>query len=147
VALHIFASQRTASDAASAASFQPEKAAIIAGRRNDGSTLQWTVTRPPYVALYDPLSRRTTGFVSVPIPSIVISTMRLDEPTGWCSGRADPGGSAGQDHVAGFERAALADPRDEVRQRRRRAARVDELQHLTADAVSIASPRSRSTRR
>ncbi len=37
-------SQRTASDAASAASFQPENAAIIAGRCNDGSTLQRTVT-------------------------------------------------------------------------------------------------------
>ena len=46
-ALHARASQRTASDAASAASFQPENAAIIAGRRNDGSTLQRTVTRSP----------------------------------------------------------------------------------------------------
>ena len=46
-ALHARASQRTASEAASAASFQPENAAISAGLRNVGSTLHRTVTRSP----------------------------------------------------------------------------------------------------
>src|SRR3974377_1821412 len=50
--------QGTASVAAFPASFQPENAATIAGRRNEGSTFQRTVTPAPHVRL---TGRRRSG--------------------------------------------------------------------------------------
>ena len=87
--------------------------------------------RSPYGA-YRPC---TTGLRSVPTPSIVISTTSPStSQRGGVRAAPTPAGCAGEDHVAGLERAALADPRDEVRHREHELRRVRRLQHLAAHA-------------
>ena len=51
-----------------------------------------------------------------------LDDVAVDQPAGRRARRADPGRRAGEDDVARLERAALADPRDEVRAPRTRAA-------------------------
>ena len=85
------ASQRTASDAASAASFQPENAAISAGRRNVGSRSSGR-SRAHLTSRSRAVLRlsRTTGLRSVPTPSIGdLDDVAVDEPAGRRARRAD----------------------------------------------------------
>ena len=68
------------------------------------------------------------------MPSIVISTTSPStSQRGGVRAAADAGGRSREDHVARFEGAALADPRNEVGNREDQLRGVRRLEHLAAD--------------
>src|SRR4051794_41058288 len=102
---------------------------MSAGRFNVGSALQRTVTETRYVlSAYH-------GVPQSPHPGDRdFHDVAVDEPAGRSARRADAAGCSGEDHVARFEGAALADPGNELGHREHELRRVGRLQNLAADA-------------